>query len=83
MFFVRVNRFWCIWVRVLVLISPGIFCVGCLTCGAANRREALTHKYSSIQKHVTQPNKARCDDRVVVDLICQTQSNAVGLSSCC
>ncbi len=61
-------------------IQSGLFCVGCLTCGAANRREALTQISSSIQKHVTQPNKARCDDRVVVDLIYQKQSNAVGFS---
>ena len=50
------------------VIQSGLFCVGCLTCGAVNSREALTHKSSSIQKHVTQPSKVRCDDRVVADL---------------
>jgi hypothetical protein len=82
MFFVRVNRFWCIWVRVLVFNQSGRLCVGCLTCGAAKSREAMTRKCSSVQKHVTQPSKAWCDDHVVVDLIYQRQSNAVGLRSC-
>jgi coenzyme F420-reducing hydrogenase gamma subunit len=63
------------------VIRSGLLCVGCLTCGAVNRREALTHKCSSIQKHVTQPNKAWCDDHVVADLIYLEQSNAVELSS--
>ena len=40
MFFVRVNRFWCVWMRVLVWVWPRewfeselvrIFAIGCLT----------------------------------------------------
>jgi hypothetical protein len=46
MFFVRVNRFWCVWARVLVFVDicicedwPGVFCNGLSDLGSGVSHE--------------------------------------------
>ncbi len=50
MFFVRVNRFWCVWTRVLVFMCkhekrPGFLAMGCLTQVVARVAPELSENF--------------------------------------